>query len=99
MSEEVSKEKREDGNGDVWAAVVILGLGAASLVVWAWLSKWQFSGIDTLSSVGLLVMAAIVGVGLLVEWFQDWRMLRALRRYLAKARAKRKGKPQDRAAE
>ena len=82
------------------AAVVIIGMGIIALLVWLRLSAWQLSFIDPMSSLGLLVMAAVVGIGfLVVEWFQDWRMLRALRRYLAKARAKRKCKPQDRAPE
>jgi hypothetical protein len=77
-------------SGEMGAAVVIVGLGVISLVLWARLLEWRFGEIDPLSSVGLLIVAAVVGVGFLVEWFQDWRILRALRFHLAKARAQRK---------
>ena len=72
------------------AALVMASLAAISLAVWAWLSKWTFSDIDTLSSVGWIVMTIVVAIGFLAEWFQDWRMLRALRRSLIKTRAERR---------
>ena len=37
-------------------------------------------------------MAGVVGVGILIEWLQDWGMLRTLQRHLAKTRAERKTK-------
>jgi len=37
----------------------------------------------------MVIIAGVVGVGLLIESFQDWRMLRALRRRIAQTRAER----------
>jgi amino acid transporter len=73
--------------GDVCAVVVTLGVAAISLAAWALLVKGEFGAIDSLSSLGLLVVTAIVGVGLLVGWLRDWRMLRTLREHLAKTRS------------
>jgi hypothetical protein len=74
-------------SGDVCTVVVTAGIAGISLVAWAWLAKGEFGGVDSLSSVGLLVMAVIVGVGIVVEWLHDWRMFRTLRRHLDKMRA------------
>jgi len=76
-------------NTDVWAGVLVIGLGVVSLLIWAWLNDWRFGFTDSLSSVGMVIIAGVVGVGLLIESFQDWRMLRALRRRIAQTRAER----------
>ena len=75
---------------------VFIGMFIAALLVWWGLIEWRLGFIDPMSAVGALAMAAIVGVGFLVEWFRDWRMLRGLRRYLTKIRAERKARPHDR---
>jgi len=72
--------------GDVCAVVVTLGVAAISLAAWALLVRGEFGAIGSLSSLGLLVVTAVVGVGLLVGWLRDWRMLRTLRRHLAEIR-------------
>ena len=80
-------------NPEAWAAVLVIGLGVAALLIWWWLNAWRFGFTDSFSSVGLLLIAGVVGVALLIEWFQDWRMLRTLRRHLAKTRARRHRAP------
>ena len=74
---------------EMWAAVVIVGMAIVAFVIWARLAGWRFGPMDQMSSLGLVVMAAIVGAGLLLEWFQDWRTLRVLRRHLAQVRRSR----------
>lgn len=77
-------------SGDMCAVVVTLGAAAISLVAWMLLVRREFSAIDGLSSIGLLVVTAVVGVGLLLGWLRDWRIFRALRQHLAKTRTERK---------
>lgn len=88
----MSKTPKAPDTGGWWVAVVLVAFAAVALGAWAWLSEGRFGDIDTLSSVGWIVMTAIVGVAFLVEWFRDWRMLRALRHYLAKTRAERRSR-------
>ena len=74
--------------GDVWAAIVIIGLGAVALLIWLRLSGWPPGALDPMSSLGLILISAIVGLGLLVARFRDWWMFRTLRRHVAKMRDK-----------
>lgn len=76
-------------SGDVASVVAKLGIAAISLAAWMLLVKGQLGAIESLSSLGLLVVTAVVGAGLLVEWLRDWQMLRTLREHLAKTRARR----------
>ena len=70
-----------------------LGTAAISLAAWTLLFNRRFGLVDSLSSLGLLVVTGIVGVGLLVEWLSDWRTFRTLRRHLREARTEREHSP------
>lgn len=75
---------------DSYAIAVTLAIAAISLAAWTLLFNRRFGVVDGLSSLGLLVVAAIVGVGLLIDWLRDWRTFRALRQHLAKTRTERR---------
>lgn len=82
------RRSRHRGAAEWGAFAIVVGMSVVVLLLWRWLSPSSWSDVDPMSSLGLLIMAGIVCIGFLVEWFQDWRMLRALRRYLAKTRAR-----------
>ena len=47
-----------------------------SLLLWLRLAERRCGpDVNPLSSLGLVIMAGVVGVGVLIEWLQDWRML------------------------
>ena len=83
--DKVSRTGGPRRNCEAWAA---FGMGIVALLLWTRLSEWRFGPNDPLSSLGLVIIAAVVAVGLLVDWLQDWRMLRTLRRHLAKTAAR-----------
>jgi hypothetical protein len=67
-------------------------MGVVALALWLRVVGWRFGFVDSLSSLGFVIMAGLVGVVALIGWLQDWRMLRTLRRHLVKTRAERKAK-------
>ena len=70
----------------------MVALGLLSFLGWMWLSGWDWkrlTDVDPMSSVGLVLVAAVVGVACLFAWVRDWRTLRVLRRHLSSKRTRR----------
>jgi hypothetical protein len=78
----------------MWPTFVSLAITAAFLFAWLSITGWR-GFIDPLSSLGILVIAAIIGIVYLAGRLQDWRWLYALRRHLSKRRAARPRQPKS----
>lgn len=91
----MTKPRGSRRSDDVLIAAVFIGMFVVAFLLWLSLTGWRLGIIDPMSALGALILAAIVGLGFLVEWFRDWRMLRGLRRYLTKIRAERTHGPDD----
>jgi hypothetical protein len=66
--------------GEEWRdAAIAVGLAAVALLGWLWLSGWEWRRLanpDPMSSLGVLLIAAVVGVACFIAWLRDWRASR-----------------------
>jgi hypothetical protein len=82
---------RRPGFEEWGVTAIAVGLAVVALLGWLWLSGWKWRRLanpDPMSSLGVLLIAAVVGVACFIAGLRDWRALRILRRHLSRQRAR-----------